>query len=84
MTDETKWIYESPNGGKTVYKRPLGADINLRQLHHEDPEYTAEKKFFERWHKFRDILTAANSSPSLEKILAQAEMLYELQKDASS
>lgn len=27
-----KFIYESPDGGKTVYQRPFGADINQRTL----------------------------------------------------
>jgi hypothetical protein len=27
-----KFIYESPDGGKTVYQRPIGGDINNRTL----------------------------------------------------
>ena len=27
-----KKIYESPDGGKTVYERPLGSDISKRKL----------------------------------------------------
>lgn len=79
MTD-TKWIYESPNGGKTVYKRPFGSDISERVLDHEDPTYAEERVFFERWHKFRDILETAKQNPSLEKLLHQVEMYYELSK----
>lgn len=29
---EGKFIYESPDGGKTVYQRPFGGDINNRTL----------------------------------------------------
>lgn len=29
---EGKFIYESPDGGKTVYQRPFGGDINERTL----------------------------------------------------
>ena len=28
----TGTIYESPDGGKTVYERPLGSDISKRKL----------------------------------------------------
>lgn len=29
---EGKYIYESPDGGKTVYQRPFGGNINERTL----------------------------------------------------
>jgi hypothetical protein len=29
---EGKFIYESPDGGKTVYQRPFGGDISQRTL----------------------------------------------------
>lgn len=79
MTEE-KWIYESPNGGKTVTRRPLGADISAREICYEDPEHLKEKAFFERWHRFRDILSAAENNPALEKMLDKVEMYYELVK----
>lgn len=80
MTTDPKWIYESPDGGKTVFKRPFGASVTERVLDYEDPQHKKEKEFFERWHKFRDILEAANQNPSLEKMLHQVEMYYELSK----
>jgi hypothetical protein len=27
-----KFIYESPDGGKTVYQRPFGGDVSKRTL----------------------------------------------------
>lgn len=30
-------IYESPDGGKTVYERPIGGDISERKVIKEDP-----------------------------------------------
>lgn len=80
MTKEVKWIYESPNGGKTVTRRPMGADISTREICYEDPEHMTEKKFHERWHKFRDILELAKQNPTMEKMLNQVEMYYELSK----
>lgn len=29
---EGKFIYESPDGGKTIYQRPWGSDVNERTL----------------------------------------------------
>ena len=29
---EDKWIYESPDGGKTVYRRPFGASHDKREI----------------------------------------------------
>lgn len=29
---EGKFIYESPDGGKTVYQRPFGGDVSQRTL----------------------------------------------------
>ena len=31
-------IYESPDGGKTVYERPFGGDISERKLIKEEPK----------------------------------------------
>jgi len=75
-----KFIYESPDGGKTVYARPLGSDLSSRVKVFEDPEHLKEKEFYERWHKFRDILERAKTNPTLEKMLHQIEMYDELAK----
>ena len=32
VTTETPWIYESPDGGKTVTRRKMGQDISEREL----------------------------------------------------
>ena len=78
---DDKFIYESPDGGKTVYARPLGSDLSKRMKVFEDPEHLKEKAFYERWHKFRDILQASENSATLRNLLEQAETIYELVKD---
>ena len=32
ITEEKSYIYESPDGGKTVTRRPFGADIDQREV----------------------------------------------------
>ena len=32
VTEKTPWIYESPDGGKTVTRRKMGQDISEREL----------------------------------------------------
>lgn len=69
-------IYESPDGGKTVYKcDSLSGD---RELVKVDPG-AVEKN---RWFKWKEILAAAEQSPSLSDAIAKAEMIYELTKSS--
>jgi hypothetical protein len=67
-------IFESPDGGKTVYSRKSGSSD--RTLIKEDPE----KKFLSKWHEWREILTLAETEPSLANAINKAEMLYVLLK----
>ena len=30
--DDSSWIYESPDGGKTVTRRKMGADVSTREI----------------------------------------------------
>jgi hypothetical protein len=41
-----KFIYETPDGGNTVYARPLGTDLAQRKKVYENPEMLEEKAFF--------------------------------------
>lgn len=71
-------IYESPNGGRTVYARRPGS--NHREVHLQDPELEkelAEMKQQERWQM---ILAARATNPELNHLCDQAELLYELSK----
>jgi hypothetical protein len=40
-----------------------------------------EKAFFERWHKYRDILEASENNPALTKLLEQVEIIYNLSNE---
>ena len=71
-------IFESPDGGKTVYSRKSG-ETN-RTLVWEDPEAKKEKLFKERWIEWRDILKASEDNPGLKDLIEKVELLYRLQK----
>jgi hypothetical protein len=71
-------IYESPDGGRTVYARRPGS--NHRELHMRDPELDkelAELKNQERW---QQILAARADNSELNDLLEKAEILYELSR----
>ena len=78
---EDKFIYESPDGGNTVYPKPLGKHLAERKLVYQNPEMLEEKKFFERWHMYRDILEASKDNPALTKLLEQIEIIYNLSNE---
>jgi hypothetical protein len=65
-------VFESPDGGKTVYSRKSGSLD--RTLIKEDPE----KNFLSKWYEWRQILTLAETEPSLADAINQAEMIYAL------
>ena len=69
-------IFESPDGGKTVYSRKSGDDHRNRTLIIEDPN----KKYDERWIEWRDILYASKDNPGLADLIDKAEVFYKLIK----
>ena len=67
-------IYESPDGGKTIYARDsLSGNRELVKV----DSSVMEKN---RWFKWKEILAAAENSPSLSDAIAKAELIYELTK----
>lgn len=63
-------IYESPDGGRTVYSRKSGSSV--RTL------VKQEDKKSDRWVLWRDILKAAETDPALASVVEQAEIVYHL------
>jgi hypothetical protein len=73
-------IYESPDGGKTVYVREFGSrervltsgsiEVKLKALARDREE--------QQW---RDIIKAAESNTVLADMLAQVKLLYLLSKE---
>lgn len=71
-------IFESPDGGKTIYSRKSGETD--RTLVWEDPEAKKEKLFQQRWVEWRDILSASKDNQGLADLIEKAEVYYRLLK----
>jgi len=74
MTNESILMYESPDGGKTIYSRKSGSLDRI--MIREDPE----KKSITKWHEWKEILKLSETEPSLANAISKAEMLYVLLK----
>jgi hypothetical protein len=68
-------IYESPDGGRTIYSRRIGD--SSRTLIYESDEVRQAR----RWTKFEDIVKLAETEPALNDAIEKVEMLYALLKD---
>lgn len=75
-TIEEVTIFESPDGGKTIYARKSGQDHTQRVCIQEDPE----KKDRDRWLEWRDILKASKDNQGLADLIEKAEVYYRLLK----
>jgi len=73
-TDMTKYIFESPDGGETVYRREFGEQ--RRELVQGDPaEVLQESQQLYRW---RNILRLAKTDSELKELVEQVEVYYRL------
>lgn len=69
-------IYESPNGGRTVYARRAGQ--STRELHSQNPALQQELKELESQKRWVDIFQDRQHNPELDHLCEQVEILYEL------
>lgn len=69
-------IFESPDGGKSVYSRKSGDEFQLRTLVKADPN----KKETERWIEWRDILELSKTDVGLADLIEKVEAYYKLIK----
>ena len=69
-------IFESPDGGRTVYARQPGNA--QRTLHSQDPELQQELAELEQQKRWVDIFQARQDNPELDRLCEQVEVLYEL------
>lgn len=75
-SSEVLTIYESPDGGKTVYSRKSGETV--RTLHHVDDMYKKEQEFAQRWVKLKEAVYL--DDPAINDLIHQIEMIMELKK----
>lgn len=71
-------IYESPDGGKTVYARKPGETV--RHLHSVDPAWQKEQALNVRWANLKEAVFMADTDPTLDDAISKVEMLYTLKK----
>jgi hypothetical protein len=73
-------IYESPDGGRTVYARRSGATV--RALYSQDPDLQLELAELECEKRWVDIFGARKTNTELDRLCEQVEILYELGKQS--
>jgi hypothetical protein len=73
------YIYESPDGGETVYRRKSG-EIN-RELYSISKEKAQQDRQIEEEMLWSQIARAARSNPALQEALDRARVIYELGRD---
>lgn len=71
-------VYESPDGGKTVYARKIGDTV--RTLHQVDPNWFKETQIYERWERLKPAVYMAENDKSLDDAIKTVEILYALKK----
>jgi len=71
-------IYESPDGGRTVYARRPGS--NHKEVHLKDPAIDKELAELKNQEKWQMILAERKNNAELNELLEKAEILYELSK----
>jgi hypothetical protein len=71
-------IYESPDGGKTVYSRTNGNA--QRKLYSVSSDLETEMDRVKKEQQWLNILKLSERSPALQEAVDRAIVLYELQK----
>ena len=69
-------VYESPDGGKTVFSRKMGE--TARTLHSVDSKSKQDQERAARWIKYQDIIRDAEKDPVLDDLLEKIELYYKL------
>lgn len=75
-------IFESPDGGKTVYVREMGSKV--RKLHYVSPSAVEEIKETEERLEWNEIRHAAKDNPALQKAVDHVKLLYQIIKNSNN
>ena len=73
-------IYESPDGGKTVYVREPGSDVQSRKLHWESDDVKDLRETMMEDKLWGNIRRAAKTNPTIQRALDEAILIYTLSK----
>ena len=71
-------VFESPDGGRTVYARSPGH--TKRELHWQDPKLQQELQDLEKSKRWVEIFQARRDNAELDHLCEQVEILYELRR----
>lgn len=78
MSSNTPYIFESPDGGKTIYARKFGE--NNRTLYHVSELALEEMKSLKEDMLWENIRIAAETDESLQIALENVKILYYLKQ----
>ncbi len=73
-----KYVYESPDGGDTIYRRRPGQ--TQRELYKVSERRQQQDIAQARWLIWENIIAAGDSNPALQDALDRARVIYELSK----
>lgn len=71
-------IYETPDGGETVYVREFGGE--QKQLHSQSPRAVSLHEQIKEDQLWGQIRRAAKTNPTLQRALDEAILIYTLSK----
>jgi hypothetical protein len=75
-------IFESPDGGRTVYSRKSGSSD--RTLVSKDPQLILEEELAAKWAYWKDIIKLSKENSTLADAIHKVEMIYVLIKEQES
>jgi hypothetical protein len=79
LIQDTKYIYESPDGGHTVYARlPGSTERNLIGISLTKQKFLEDAKQKDIW---IDILKESENNPALQKAIENVMLLYKISKN---
>lgn len=83
LGSQNSYVYESPDGGRTVYQRAVGSTSRILT---EESKLTMQRMVEERLEDslWANIREAAKTDPALKELLEQAKVLYLLSKEKTS
>lgn len=73
-TDMTKYVFESPDGGETVYRREFGEQ--RRELVKGDPASKLQEA--QRLYRWKHIFNASVDDAELKELIERVEVYYRL------
>lgn len=78
LKNDSSYIYESPDGGRTVYRRAMCESPAQRQLHHVDKEKRSLHQDLMESKLWGDIHRTSQQDPALKTMLDQIRVYYQL------